>query len=122
MYKIETFQDLRVWQKAHTLILEIYKLTKCFPSDEKFGIISQIRRSSVSIATNIVEGQKRKSTKDYLHFLNLSNSSLEETKYLLLLSKDLNYINYEHYEALIHYCSEIGRMLAGLRKSLSLTP
>ncbi len=122
MYRIETFQDLKVWQKSHTLILEIYKLTKRFPNDEKFGIISQIRRSTVSIATNIVEGQKRKSTKDYLHFLNLSNSSLEETKYLLLLSRDLNYVDHEHYEMLINYCNEIGRMLSGLRKSLSLTP
>ncbi|MBU1728321.1 four helix bundle protein, partial [Patescibacteria group bacterium] len=61
--KVRTFRDLKVWQKAHELVLEIYKITKRFPSEERFGLISQIRRSASSIATNIVEGNKRKSRK-----------------------------------------------------------
>ncbi len=109
------------------MVLEIYKETRSFPSEEKFGIVSQIRKSASSISTNIVEGHKRKSTKDYLHFLNMADSSLEETKYLLLLSKDLTYLKESIFQKLSFQCDEIGKMLSGLQKNLtpytlSLTP
>ncbi|MFQ6082332.1 MAG: four helix bundle protein [Candidatus Aminicenantia bacterium] len=73
---MRTFQDLKVWQKSHQLVLEIYKITKKFPKEEKFGLISQFRRSAISIAANIAEGFKRKSNKEYSHFFNMSESSL----------------------------------------------
>ena len=76
----KTFRDLRVWQKSHDLTLKIYKITKYFPSEEKFGIVSQLRRAASSVPTNIVEGYKRKSSKEYSYFLNVAASSLEETK------------------------------------------
>jgi len=67
---VKTFRDLKVWQKAHELVLEVYRITKTFPNEEKFGLVSQLRRSASSVATNIVEGFKRKSNRDYAHFLN----------------------------------------------------
>lgn len=117
--KVSTFKELKVWQKAHLLVLEIYRITQEFPSEEKFGLISQLRRSATSIATNIVEGNRRKTRKDYLYFLNLADSSLEETKYHLMLSKDLNYIGEEKFDHTFTMCNEIGRMLFGLQRSLA---
>ena len=67
---MKTFKDLKVWQKAHMLVLEIYKITRNFPNEEKFGLTSQLRRSASSVPANIVEGFKRKSKRDYSHFLN----------------------------------------------------
>lgn len=81
-------------------------------------MVQQIRRSSATIAANIVEGHKRKSTKDFLNFLNIADSSLEETKYHLLLSRDLNYIDKNSYENIVSICNEIGKLLYGLQKAL----
>lgn len=116
--KVNTFRDLKVWAKAHDLVLAIYKDTKLFPDDEKFGLISQIRRSAGSIPSNIAEGFKRNSRKDYLHFLNVAETSLEETKYHLILSRDLNYLESDKYDLLNNQCEEIGRMLNSLQKVL----
>lgn len=78
--KIKKFKDLVVWQKAHNLTLEIYKITQKFPPDEKYGIVSQMRRAAYSIPANIVEGHSRKSKKEFLQFLNIAKGSLEELK------------------------------------------
>ncbi len=80
---------LIVWQKSHELVLKIYKITKDFPKDEMYGLTSQIRRASVSIPSNIAEGKARGSNKEYKRFLLMARGSLEETKYQLLLAKDL---------------------------------
>lgn len=82
---VKTFRDLKVWEKAHLLTLEIYNITKTFPQEEKFGLVSQMRRAAVSIATNIVEGHKRYSQKDFTHFLNMAQGSVEELKYLIVV-------------------------------------
>lgn len=97
---IKTFQDLTVWAKGHLLVLEIYKITKFFPDEERFGLVSQIRRSSVSICSNIAEGYK-KSKKDFLRYLDIAQGSLEETKYHLILSRDLNYFDINNFEKII---------------------
>ena len=115
----KTFRDLKVWQKSHNLTLKIYRITKQFPGEEKFGIISQLRRSASSIPTNIVEGFKRRSAKEYNYFLNIADSSLEETKYHLILSSDLEYLSKEDFNELEELCNEIGRMLNGLQKKLN---
>jgi len=115
---VKTFKELKVWQKAHQLVLEIYKITRSFPKEERFGLVIQIRRSVSSIPTNIVEGFKRKSKKDFAHFLNIAESSLEETKYHLLLAHDLKYISNTVYNKLLKLCDEIGKMLNGLQRSL----
>ena len=115
---MKTFKELKVWQKAHQLVLEIYKITRSFPKEERFGLVIQIRRSVSSIPTNIVEGFKRKSKKDFAYFLNIAESSLEETKYHLLLAHDLKYISNTVYNKLLELCDEIGKMLNGLQRSL----
>lgn len=117
--KVKTFKDLKVWQKAHQLVLDVYKTTQDFPKEEKFGLVSQLKRSASSIATNIVEGHKRRSKKDFLHFLNLADSSLEETKYLLLLANDLEYIKQTVFTHLNDQCEEVGRMLYGFQRSIA---
>lgn len=116
---LKTFRDLKVWEKGHQLTLNIYKMTKVFPQDEKFGLIAQLRRSSASIPTNIAEGFKRKSKKDQDHFFNIAECSLEETKYHLILSKDLNYLQDSDFESLTDQTEEIGRMLNAYRRSIS---
>jgi len=116
--KVTTFRDLKVWEKAHKLVLEVYKITKNFPREEKFGLVAQLRRSISSVPTNIVEGHKRKSRKEYLYFLNTADGSLEEAKYQIMLSKDLGYLKDSEYNDLLPMCDEVGRMLYGLQKSL----
>src|SRR5574341_1279834 len=118
--KVRSFQDLEVWKKAHALVLEIYKRTDQFPEKERYGIVSQIRRASSSVPTNLAEVGKRGSKKDYAHFVNMAESSLEETKYHLILSRDLGYFKDEVYKVLIEAADEVGRMLHGLKKSLSV--
>ena len=97
---------------------KIYKFTKKFPSEERFGIVMQLRKSASSIATNIVEGHKKNSRKDFLHFLNTADASLEETKYHLILSKDLGYIRSQDFNKLSAECDEVGRILFGFQKGL----
>lgn len=115
---VKTFRDLIVWQKAHQLTLEVYEITKTFPIEERFGLTLQIRKSSSSVPTNIAEGHKKKSRKEYLHFLNTADCSLEETKYQLILSKDLKYLKENDFERLFDLSEEVGRMLFSLQKSL----
>ncbi|OGL38305.1 MAG: hypothetical protein A2042_08610 [Candidatus Schekmanbacteria bacterium GWA2_38_11] len=113
-----TFKNIKVWQKAHELVLEIYKVTKTFPSSEKYGLTPQLRRSVASVATNIVEGYKRRSDKDFAHFLNIADGSLEETKYHMLLANDLKYMDKKDYEHLSILADEVGRMLSAFQKKL----
>jgi len=110
--------DLKVWKQAHALVLEIYKITSSFPNSETYGITSQLRRASSSIAANIVEGQSRNSTKDYVNFLYISRGSLEETRYFLLLSRDLRYLPTESYKRVEAVAISVSKMLNGLIASL----
>ena len=110
-------EDLKVFQEAHQLTLMLYRLTKRFPEEEKFGLISQMRRSAVSICANIAEEQT-KTRKDFLRFLEIARGSLEETKYHLILSKDLSYCSQVQFENLFGMLDEIGRMIYGLIQKL----
>jgi four helix bundle protein len=116
MKKAERFEDLEVWKKAHGLVVEIYKMTKDFPAEEKFGLVAQMRRAAVSIPANIAEGFKKRTLKDKSHFYNISQGSLEELRYYLLLSSDIGYSNDN--KALLSTSEEVGRMLYGLVKSI----
>lgn len=118
--KIEKFQDLVVWQKAHEFVLLTYRNTKSFPDDEKFGLISQMRRASVSIPANIAEGFIKRSQTDKVRFHNISQGSLEESKYYLVLAKDLGYLKDVSQEAKL--TNEIGRLLHGLIHSILRPP
>jgi four helix bundle protein len=105
------FYRLKIWQKAHLLALEVYKITRSFPRYELYGIVSQLRRSVVSIAANIVEGYSRKSRKEFIQFLYQSRASLDETIYFLILSRDLGYISVEDFNRIIGVASELMKML-----------
>jgi four helix bundle protein len=87
----QTFRDLVVWQKAHDFVLCIYKMTSQFPKEERFCLTSQFRRAAISLAANIAEGFSRKTNAEKLRFYNVSQGSLEECRYYLILSKDLAY-------------------------------
>lgn len=112
---MQNYQDLKVWQKSHALVLEIYKLTELFPKKETFGMISQMRRSTVSIAANLAEGCGKKGTLDIANFFQTSLGSLHETEYYLLLSKDLQYISDDVFE---RRNREIKAMLISLIKTI----
>lgn len=113
-----TFRDIKVWQKAHELVSEIYKITAGFPVSEKYGLVSQIRRSAASVPTNIVEGYKKGSDKDFTRYLCIADGSLEETKYHLLLARDLKYLDCKKYDHLTELADEVGKMLFGFKKTL----
>jgi four helix bundle protein len=115
---MESFVNLKVWKKAHELVLLVYKLTKKFPSDERFGLVSQMCRAAVSVPANIAEGNKRKSAKDKKHFQIIAEGSLEELKYYLYLSYDLKYIKQEEGKKAMELAREVGRMLHGLKNSI----
>jgi four helix bundle protein len=113
----KTFKELVVWQKSHQLVLEIYKTTKSFPSEEKFGLTSDMRRAARSIPTNIVEGFYRKGHNDALRFFTYSEASLEELKYHTLLSLDLGYIDSIKCSELMNLEEEVGRLLDKWQKN-----
>ena len=116
METLEKWRKLDVWLEAHNLVLDVYKITEEFPKYELYGLVSQMRRASVSIVANIVEGTKRKTPKDRRHFFTMSDTSLEETKYYFILSYNLKYINIKKAEELTNKARKIGRMLNGLIK------
>ena len=87
----KSFEDLVVWQKAHQLVLGVYRFTESFPNKELFGLTSQLRRAAVSVSANIAEGFKKRGKADKARFLNIAQGSLEECRYYLILSTDLKY-------------------------------
>lgn len=110
--------DLEVWKKAHGLVLQIYKLTATFTQNEKYGLVDQLRRAAYSVPANMVEGQSRNTTKEYLSFLYNARGSIEEVRYFLLLSKDLGYIDSNMYKKFESGYETVSKMLNGLIKSL----
>ncbi|TDP60793.1 four helix bundle protein [Flavobacterium dankookense] len=111
-------KKLNSWIKSFEFVKEIYLVTNRFPTDEKFGLTSQIRRASVSVPVNIAEGAARKGTKEFIHFLHISLGSLSELDTLILLSKELDFINEKECEQLIEKLDIIGKLIYGLIKSL----
>ncbi len=120
--QVKTFKDLKVWEKSYNLSLEIYKITKNFPTEERFGLVSQLRRAVVSIPSNIAEGYGRRYLKQYVQFLCVAYGSGAELETQLLLAKDLGYIEGARFSDLIQRYYEIERMLMALIKSLEKVP
>lgn len=112
---MQRFTDLKVWQRSHELVLELYRLSASFPADERFGLVSQMRRAAVSVPSNIAEGTKRQSNPDFARFINIAEGSLAEVEYLLMLSRDLGYVASETATPLLTQVDEIARMLHSLR-------
>jgi four helix bundle protein len=115
---MKDFRKLQMWEKAHSLALGIYGASEKFPREEIYGLMSQIRRASVSIPTNIAEGCGRSGIQEFIHFLHIALGSASEVEYLLLLSKDLQYIGNSDYSKLSDLVVEIKRMLASFIKKL----
>jgi four helix bundle protein len=112
------FKELKVWQEAMSLAKGVFTITRNFPSEERYGLTSQINRCSVSIASNIAEGAGRGSDKEFNQFLNIALGSSFELETQLLLSNDFNYINKEQILLLTEQVCKVQRMLNGLKKSV----
>jgi four helix bundle protein len=115
---MQRFTELKVWQPSHKLALQAYRVTVTFPSAERFGLISQLRRAAASIPTNIAEGSKRESNQEYARFLNIAEGSLAETEYLLMLSRDLGFLARDTADGLLKEITDIARMLNALKKKV----
>ena len=114
----KTFTDLIVWQKAHNFVLEIYRCTQSFPKHEAYSLTSQLRRAAVSVPANIAEGFRKQSPMDKARFLNIAEGSLEESRYYLILARDLGYTTIDTLWAL---SDETGKLLNSYRRAI-LTP
>ncbi|HEX7654668.1 MAG TPA: four helix bundle protein [Verrucomicrobiae bacterium] len=110
-----SFKDLIAWQKAHQFVLGIYRFTRHFPAEEKFGLTSQIRRAAVSIPSNIAEGFPKRSANDKTRFFNIAQGFLEEVHYYLILAKDLGYGDNSELMALY---DEVGRLLNAYARAI----
>jgi len=117
MEKTKTFEELLVWQKAHEFVLNIYRSTDNFPKSEIYGLTSQFRRAAVSIAANIAEGYKKKDCRNKINFLNIAQSSLEECRYYLILSRDLHYF---YNETNIPLINEVSKLLTAYTKAIQI--
>ncbi len=116
MEKSKTFKEVVVWQKAHAFVLSVYKNTDSFPKSEVYGLTSQFRRAAVSIAANIAEGYKKRGAADKLRFYNISQGSLEECRYFIILANDLNYLSSEN--NLNEQIEEVSKLLHGYIKAI----
>ena len=116
--KVGGYKDLLVWRKGIDLVKEIYRMTKAFPADERFGLVSQMRRAAVSIPSNIAEGQARKTTGEFVQFLSQAEGSLAELDTQLILAVELGYSNTTQVASATGLVSELKRMLNALRGAL----
>jgi len=114
----QKFQDLIVWQKSHGFVVEIYKVTVHFPKTETYGLTSQLRRAAVSIPANIAEGFKKTGKADKIRYYNIAQGSLEESRYYLLLAKDIDYCDTSK---LSDQAEEISKLLEAYIRSLAKT-
>ncbi len=114
--KIKHFTDLVVWQEAHTLVLEIYKLIDNFPGREKFALEQQLIRASVSVPANIAEGFRRRTKPEKVRFYNIAQASLAEVTYFLILAKDLKYVNIDYREQINQLDSKLTRLIQSIQR------
>ena len=116
--KINSFTELTVWQIAHDLVLLVYKLTASFPRSELLGMVSQLCRASASVPANIAGGFGRRTTKELLRSLQIAAGELEETRYFLILSRDLGYVAAPRFEEGRVLCDSVGQLINALGRSL----
>jgi len=112
------YNQLKVWERAHELVLAVYRSTETFPASERVGLAGQLRRASISIASNIVEGSSRRGDGEFGRFLSIARGSAAEVAYQLLLARDLGFLSSEQWEQLDGLAQEVGRMLYGLTKAI----
>ncbi len=119
MKSLSSYRELIVWRKSIDLAVKIYRNTRSFPAEERYGITSQIRRAAFSVPANIAEGQARRTTGEFLQSLGIARGSLAELETFLILCKKLELLTADRSDILLSNCAEISRMLNGLIKSLS---
>lgn len=112
------YKKINAWERSHRFFLGIYELTEQFPSDEKFGIISQLRRAALSIPTNIAEGCGRSTERELVRFMDIASGSASEVDYLLYLAMELNYIDQDQYDTASNELTEIRKMISGYIKTV----
>jgi len=115
---MQRFTELKVWERSHALVLRLYPITSSLPVEERYGLISQLRRAATAVPTNIAEGSKRQTKADFAHFLNIAEGSLAETEYLVVLARDLGYLHHEVTGPIMAEINEIARMLYVLRTKI----
>ena len=116
---VRDFHELKVWVKAHRLVVSIYEVTQPFPSEERFGLTRQIRRTAVSIPSNIAEGCGRNTEPEMARFLDIASGSASELDYQILLARDLRYLDEDNYQKLAHQVQEVRRMLYAFMKKVA---
>ncbi len=114
-----SFKDLECWQKAHEFVKAVYAVTKLFPEEERYGLTQQFRRAAVSIAANICEGYRKLSRADKLRFMNIAQGSLEECRYYVILSLDIDYIDQDTHDKLEYLVNGASWKLNGYAESIS---
>jgi four helix bundle protein len=114
--KIKSFTDLNAWKFGHLLVLDIYKITKKFPIEERYGLISQMQRAGVSITSNIAEGFSRNTNKDKFQFYCMAHGSLTELQNQLLISRDLKYLDKNNFDLIAQQTIVVGKLINGLKK------
>ena len=119
MVRGKGFRDLRVWQCGMELVEEVYRLTRCFPKEELYGLTSQLRRAAVSIPSNIAEGQTRKHVKEFLQFLSTAQGSLAEVQTQIELAGRLKYLSAEQIEPALERADSLAKQLYALQSSLA---
>ena len=117
---MKDFKNLKIWQKGIKLVVEIYKTTKNFPHEELYGLTSQMRRSSVSIPSNIAEGSGRNSDKDFHRFLEISLGSSFELETQIIIAHELEFLSNDNFNDLKKIIHDEQKMITGLQKSLKL--
>ena len=115
---MHNFRELKVWQKAIEFSVEIYTITSSFPTEEKFGLISQLRRSAVSISSNIAEGSSRTSNKEFFHFLSISIGSAYESETQIIIANKLRYVSDLNFQELTKKVTEIQKMLHSFSETI----
>jgi four helix bundle protein len=113
---INRFEQLDAWQEAHALVLDVYRLTANLPSEEKFGLASQMRRAAISVPANIAEGFKRRGVRDKVRFYNIAQGSAEELRYYFILCRDLGFGGFG--KLVLERCDNVVRMLHGLIRAI----
>ena len=116
---IRSYRDLLVWQKGMELARQVYQLAKTFPDDERFGLVSQMRRAAVSVPSNIAEGQARQGRREFVQFLSHAEGSLAELDTQITLATDLKYCSVLDTEPCVRQIEELQRMIASLRRKIA---
>jgi four helix bundle protein len=116
---VQNYRELKVWQKAHQVVLAVYRVTREFPKDELYALTSQVRRAAVSIGANLAEGCGRHGRSEFAHFVSIASGSASELDYELLVARDLEYLAPEAHERICHELDQVRMMLNALHQRLT---